>query len=259
MNKDAATNPSQVTFYSIGENCLGHGVLKRHGVDVQATPFSHARSNIDYATQLVQADFKGMLRRSALRHEDRYRTRVVVNTTYSCDPDLYDRSVSDMLEFSHHDVIGDEAARASYRRKAARFLGALHGEGAACFVYHYRWHRRQDIDRVAEKLSAFRELCSERATRPVSVAMFTQRIVSLPGDRGVSMSVRHGIPVAVLSTLKAWGGRDMDVFWARSDDDLFAPVIAEFQMHAAEALMPQRAGWLHAIKGAAATMFRRRA
>ncbi|MFC0340696.1 DUF1796 family putative cysteine peptidase [Paracoccus niistensis] len=69
----------KVEFYSIGENCLGHDVLKRHGVDVQVTPFSHGRSNIDFISQLVDTGFQEMLEPEFLKYEIIYNKRVAVD------------------------------------------------------------------------------------------------------------------------------------------------------------------------------------
>lgn len=225
-----------VAFYSIGENCLAHGVLQRHGVaPLLATPFSHARSNIDYATQLVETDFVDMLTPRFLRHEQRNKTRMPVHSLYTCEAGLYEKSVCNGFEFSHHDVIDDAESRASCARKAQRFLDGLSGTGAACFVYHYRLHRKQDIARVAAKLRRFEELCRARCGRPISVAMFTQRLVDRDDLRRMELQTFDGLPVAILHTRQKWCGTDPDQFWGRVDDDLFAQMIRAFERHAATA------------------------
>jgi len=225
-----------VAFYSIGENCLAHDVLRRHGVAaLHATPFSHARSNIDYATQLVETDFVDMLTPRFLRHEQRNKTQMVVHSLYTCAAGLYEHSVCNGFEFSHHDVIGDAEMHASYERKAQRFLDGLAGSGPACFVYHYRLHRNQNIPPVAAKLRRFQELCRARSGRPISVAMFTQRLVGSDDQRRVEFHRAEGIPVAILQTRQKWCGTDPEQFWGRGDDDLFARMIGAFEYHAATA------------------------
>lgn len=225
-----------VAFYSIGENCLGHGVLQRHGVaPLLTTPFSHARSNIDYATQLVETDFVDMLTPRFLHHEQRYKTRMPVHSLYTCEAGLYEKSVCNGFEFSHHDVIDDAENRASYLRKAQRFLDGLSGTGPACFLYHYRLHRTQDIARVAAKLRRFQELCRARSGRPISVTMFTQRLVGSDDQRRVEFLRPDGIPVAILHTRHKWCGTDPEQFWGRVDDELFARMIGAFEFHAATA------------------------
>lgn len=39
-------------WLSLGENCLSDNILSRHSLKSFSTPFSHARSNIDYALEL---------------------------------------------------------------------------------------------------------------------------------------------------------------------------------------------------------------
>ena len=231
----------QVTYYSIGENCLAHGVLERHGKIVAATPFSHGRSNIDYLMQMMQTKFDGFMDESALRYDDRHKTRIVINPRYTCDPELFEVTVSNSFEFTHHDVIAKPEAKASYERKVQRFLDAPKGEGSACFLYHYRSHAKQDFARLTEKLRHFRDLMRQNATRAVTVAMFTQRTVTSDAERGVEFSRVNDIPVAVLRTRQFWNGRDMDVFWGKSDDDLFAPMLGAFEFDAVTTAMPQAA------------------
>ena len=231
----------KLTFYSIGENCLGHGVLERHGKVVAATPFSHGRSNIDYLMQMVRTKFDGFMDESQLRYDDRHNTRIVINPRYTCDSELFDPTVANSFEFTHHDVLAKPQAKASYERKVRRFQDAIKGEGNACFLYHYRSHPKQDFARLTEKLRQFRDLMRQEATRPITVAMFTQRKIANDDMRGVEFRRVNDIPVAVLRTRQIWGGRDMDVFWGRSDDDLFAPMIGAFEFDAVTNTMPQTA------------------
>ncbi|MFJ5369320.1 DUF1796 family putative cysteine peptidase, partial [Bosea sp. CER48] len=39
-------------WLSLGENCLPDNILERNGLKMFSTPFSHGRSNIEYAIQL---------------------------------------------------------------------------------------------------------------------------------------------------------------------------------------------------------------
>lgn len=232
------TSGSKVSFYSIGENCLGHGILKRHGVKLHATPFSHSRSNIDYATQLVDSNFSEMLSENMLRYDERYNLRLVINPHYSCDEALYEHTVCNSFEFSHHDVIAKPEDRASLERKAQRLLGALHEEGPACFVYHYRMHKDQDIPRVAAKLRKFQDMCRARSGRPISVTLFTQLIVDHDDQRAVTFHKHDGVPIALLHTRRVWGGKDKNQFWGELDDDLFAKMIGAFEFHASTVDVP---------------------
>lgn len=220
-------------FYSIGENCLSHDVIKRHNLKYVVTPFSHARSNIDYVKQLVDSRFSELISPSALRYEDRYGKRVVVNTLYGCENSLYDKSISNFFEFTHHDVISDMQARDSYARKAERFLSSFVGSGSACYLYHYRGHRRKDVQRVAQKLNEFRASCMKLGSRSISVAMFTQELVEERESRSVKLELISGVPVATLFTTHFWGGPDEDIFWGRNDDDLFGSALEFFSAHAA--------------------------
>ena len=224
--------PAVVTFYSIGENCLGHGVLRRHGVKIHATPFSHARSNIDYVRQMVSTDFADMLNPDLLRYDDRYNARICINPLYTCDTDLFEASARSSFEFTHHDVIAKPEAADRYRRMASRLLQPPAADIPVCFVYHHRRHNNRNLGKIAGKLDAFRNYWSGRFMRPASIAMFTQDVVSSEDERGVSFKIFSNVPVAIIRTRKHWGGTDMDQFWGRADDDLFAKMIGAFELHA---------------------------
>lgn len=217
----------KLIFYSIGENCLAQGVLKRHGIDAPATPFSHARSNIDYLNELVSEDFEDFLNPDYLEYDKRYGTQMVINKKYKSDAGFFDHSVSNYFEFSHHDVITDKSALESYRRKTSRFLEVVKGSTGAFFVYHSRLHEGQDVSRVTGKLAQFLDKCKTFSSRPLGALLFTQRLVGRPEDRDIEFYSLDGVSVAVLSTQELWGGSDMDVFWGKNDDDLFATMIAE--------------------------------
>lgn len=230
----------EVTFLPIGENCLAHGVLRRHGLTAMPTPFSHARSNIDYAIQMVESGFRDMLDPAYLTHAPRGAQSLVINTLYTCDKGLFHGTVANGFEFSHHDVIANATAHDSYQRKANRFMESLDDSGPACLIYHYRLHPGQDIGRVVEKLERLRAYWSAKTARPISTVMFTQAIVPDDDQRRVEITRRGDIMVAVLHTRQAWGGNDNDVFWGRGDDDLFDQAFAAFQDHARAAKAPAR-------------------
>lgn len=221
-----------VNFYSIGENCLGHGVLRRHGAKVRVTPFSHARSNIDYVRQMVSTDFEDMLNPGLLRYDERHSKRICINPLYTCDAELFDASVRNSFEFTHHDVIAKPEAAESYRRKAARLLEPPPSDVPVCFVYHHRRHDKTNLRLVADKLDEFRNYWSGRFKRSASIAMFTQEVVSSHQERGVSFQIINNVPAAIFRTRKPWEGTDMDQFWGRTDDDLFAKMTGAFELNA---------------------------
>ncbi|MDR0364824.1 MAG: DUF1796 family putative cysteine peptidase [Bacteroidales bacterium] len=50
-----------ILYLSIGENCLADIILKRHELKAFSTPYSHARSNIDYVIKLEKSAYSGLL------------------------------------------------------------------------------------------------------------------------------------------------------------------------------------------------------
>ena len=203
---------------SLGENCLSDGILERHGLKTFNTPYSGTRSNIDYAIKLEREGYSRLLDRDALEHGWAGPTKVVHNVKMQCEP-LYSELHSQGFEFTHHNVIDNEADRESFRRKIAR-LDLLRGRGHLCFLYHYRLNTNSDVPAIVAKATTFADFYS-RGERGCRVVVFTQAIVDHPDKRDVvEVAASDTVSAYVLKTLEVWCGDDQDVFWARKDDDL---------------------------------------
>ena len=61
MVKNMSISDEQPLFVSIGENCLADDILQRHGQKAFSTPYSFARSNIDYAIKLEETEYNTLL------------------------------------------------------------------------------------------------------------------------------------------------------------------------------------------------------
>jgi len=204
---------------SLGENCLSDEILKRHSLRSFNTPYSGTRSNIDYALALERDHYARLLDRDRLERGWAGPTQVVRNVEMQCEP-LFHEFHCKGFEFTHHDVLDNEAHRESFRRKIGR-LDVLRGRGNVCFLYHYRLNPNRNLEAVTEKAATFARLYSSGA-RICRVIIFTQDIVERPEERGVvECAQTEHVSAYVLRTLETWCGDDQDVFWARKDDDLF--------------------------------------
>ena len=211
-------NGSATLHLSLGEHCLSDSILERHGLKTFNTPYSGTRSNIDYAITLEREGYSRLLDRDALEHGWDGPTKVVRNIKMQCEP-LYSELHSQGFEFTHHNVIDNEADRESFRRKIAR-LDLLRERGHLCFLYHYRVNTNSDLSSIVAKATTFSNFYS-RGERGCRVVVFTQTIVDHPDEREVvEVAASDTVSAYVLKTLDVWSGNDQDVFWACKDDDL---------------------------------------
>ena len=66
-------------YLSLGENCLPDGILKRYGLKSFSTPYSSARSNIQYAIENELNNYTELLNRKNIVIENRYNKSMPVN------------------------------------------------------------------------------------------------------------------------------------------------------------------------------------
>lgn len=131
-------------YCSIGENCLGQGVLDRHKISSIISPFSWGRSNIDYVQAIIAEDFADFLNPAFLHYREIYKARFSTNFKYQCTAGTFDPSVSQEFEFTHHDVIASAEALGSMRRKVDRFRNFIRSDIPAVFLYHHRCFSSQE-------------------------------------------------------------------------------------------------------------------
>lgn len=215
-------------FCSIGENCLGQGVLDRFELPSIVSPFSWGRSNIDYVQSIVDEDFVDFLNPAFLCYRERYQKRLLTNWKYKCTEGLFEPSVSQEFEFTHHDVLASDEARASMQRKVDRFRNLVKSDEATVFLYHHRSFA--DIEPVIHKLRQFAASVGHTRSAPTSVVAFTQGLVSDDSERRLEHRQIGNISLYVLHTRKVWGGNDKDVFWGIVDDDLFGPMLEQIKL-----------------------------
>jgi hypothetical protein len=212
-----------VRWLSLGENCLSQNILERHGLRTFATPYSHGRTNVDYALALESRNYAGLIDPHNLARATTSGTSVVRSTLpLPADP-IFDASVSAGFEFTHHDVIANERQRESYRRKVERMLQARGRENVA-FLYHHRTHARTDLARLMEKLRRFRSFYTSEMAQCWIVA-FMQHIVPTEQRRVELVEATDGVALFTLHTAQMWSGSDKAVFWAHVDDDLISQML----------------------------------
>jgi hypothetical protein len=214
-------------FYwlSLGENCLSDRILQRHGLKSFNTPFSSGRTNIDYALACETAGYEGLLDPSQLRYQDVFGKPVVRSIRYANADPIFAPEVSNGFEFSHHDLIVDEASRESFQRKVDRLQQIKRDGENTVFLYHHRHQNTPSIPRVIEKLNAFRSHYTTMPGQRCFVLLLTQTIdpnveISACDVHQVSTDLLH----CSICTKHIWAG-DGD-FWAEKDDHLIAHALS---------------------------------
>lgn len=204
---------------SIGENCLTDNILQRHGLKSLTTPYSHGRSNIDYAIKLEASNYSNLLNRKYLSYEKVGFQTVVRNIHYADSDHIFSEMHCRGFEFTHHDVIQNESHRESYQRKINRML-KYRGKKNFNFFYHYRLNKNQDLDLLFEKAKFFLSFYKNRSRCRFNI--ITQEIVSDVKNRGIKVThYAENVRAFIFKTLHLWGGKDQDIFWANIDDNLF--------------------------------------
>lgn len=219
---------SDTYYLSIGENCLTDNILDRFKLKSFSTPYSHGRSNLDYAIALEKDAYKHLLNPKYLHYDTVGETKVVRNNFYSKSDSIYNELHKNGFEFTHHDVFNNDGQRKSYQRKIARML-SFDKSKKLKFLYHYRNNEDLDVNRLLEKAGEFLKLYQKKGIN-CEFIFFSQEIVKDNSQRcAIKIHDSQNIKGFMLKTLELWVGNDEDVLWARKDDDLLSRMIVEIR------------------------------
>ncbi len=212
-------------WISLGENCLTDNILQRYNLKSFSTPYSHGRSNLDYALQLERIKYNKLLDSVNLNYGFIDEKDVVRSTMIKRSDNIYHEVQMNGFEFTHHDIIKSDKAKNSLKRKI-KILQRYKGIKDYIFFYHYRLNQNLSKDKIVEKaqeFSAFYKLNN----RQCFLIIFTQKIVDNENQRGIYYSkAANNIHFFELRTIHHWAGNDQDIFWARVDDDLIKKMIS---------------------------------
>ena len=219
---------SNTYYLSIGENCLTDNILDRHNIKSFSTPYSHGRSNLDYAIKLEKENYSNLLKAEYLTYNYLGETKVVRNKHYSESDNIYNEIHQNGFEFTHHDVINNELQRKSYERKILR-MKSFSKRKKLKFIYHYRNNKNKDLKLITKKAEEFLSFYQKEGVK-CEFIFFTQNIISKKEERNlIKIYDSNNIKGYILKTLEIWAGDDQDVFWARKDDDLIKKMINEIK------------------------------
>ena len=217
---------SKTHYLSIGENCLTDNILARHNLKSFSTPYSHGRSNLDYAIALEKENYANLLNPDYLHYEYLGETKVLRNKLYAESDDIYNQLHKNGFEFTHHEVLNNDLQRKSYERKIARML-SFDKSHHLKFYYHYRNNENQDINLIISKAEVFLSFYQKRDIK-CEFIFFTQELVTDKTNRSISkIHDLNNVKGFLLKTLDYWVGDDEDILWAKNDDDLLSILLKD--------------------------------
>ena len=211
-------------WVSLGENCLTDNILSRYKLKSFTSPYSHGRSNIDYAIALEKIQYSGLLSLEHLSHQKHKESTVVRSTLINTCDDIFNPMHMEGFEFTHHNVIDSEKARDSASRKIKRLL-TLRGRKNFFFLYHYRVSDNNNLDALIDKVKRYAKYYATDGKK-CNVIVFTQKLIENKKDRKVQYhNYDTNIHFFEFHTLDAWEGNDDELLWARVDDDLIVKMM----------------------------------
>lgn len=217
-------DPGEVYWLSLGENCLPDNILQRHGLKSFSTPYSHGRSNIDYAISLERKKYRGFLHKKNLTYEYLGKLKVVRSKIINKCDNIYDGWHMKGFEMTHHDVIQSDKERSSFKRKIKR-LRHIRGKSNVVFFYHHRVNNNTNLDLIFQKTNEFLNFYLTKNNQ-CYVIVFSQKIVDDHSERKVFFKrINSNILFYEFHSEHQWSGTNNDIFWARNDDDLIKKMI----------------------------------
>lgn len=208
-------------YVSFGENCLTDNLLKRYSLKSFTTPYSHGRSNIEYINAIEQDEFTNLLKKEYLSYCDFGEQKVVRNLYYSKQNNIYEDSVMNGFEFTHHDVINSNECRKQFYRRTKR-LREIKDKDLYIFYHHRFCEQTNENELLSQLYNLYKRYA--KYNQKVFVIMFSQKIVEKETERKVIYEFKNGVYVFWFYTLNIWGGSGDD-FWAKNDDDLICKMM----------------------------------
>lgn len=215
-------NPvSEVIWISLGENCLPDDILRRHNRKSFSSVFSSGRSNIEYILQMEKDNYQHLLKKEYLQHFPDGAHSVVRSTFYNNCIGQYSERHMLGFEFTHHDPLSIKEDNRAFKRRIARQL-EYRGNKNFVFLYHHRITENSAFPLLREHLNEFLSLYKSKEC-DCKLVLFYQNIIPANDTKRIDFTLHDtGLLEFECHTHEIWGGDDLETFWARKDDALFA-------------------------------------
>lgn len=144
-----------------------------------------------------------------LRYELDEGEKVIKNLTGIQLKNKYHYTCMNEVEFMHHEIINDNNARKTMKR---RFLRLLNLKNKNIYkLYYHRLCEDTDENQLFDSLNELKNIYSSRNNN-VYIYCFEQVIVLASKERRVESFFENGIYKYVFYTLKEWAGKNKDIF-----------------------------------------------
>jgi hypothetical protein len=208
----------ELTFVSIGENCLIDEILKDSKLRTATYPFGSGRFNIEYILEICKEEFEHFLDENFLYYATVENKIVVKNNFYNCKLNIYESSVCNDVEFTHHDVFKPNV-RDSFLRKIERFKYATNQPADYVFMYYHRFSSNTDIEKIKELLMDWSDWIEQKSLIKPKIVFIHQELIKNKEERKVSLKDFSCGKEVIFYTLDLWSGPEL---WsAAKDRDLF--------------------------------------
>lgn len=212
---------SEVSWISLGENCLPDDILRRHNRKSFSSVFSSGRSNIEYIIQMEKDNYRNLLKKEYLQHFPDGQHSVVRSTFYKNCADQYSERHMLGFEFTHHDPLRIKEDNRAFQRRISRQL-QYRGNKNFVFLYHHRITENSDLALLRAHLNEFLTFYNTPG-RDCKMVLFYQHIIAENETKRIDFTPHDtGLLEFTCHTHEIWGGDDLETFWAKKDDGLFA-------------------------------------
>ena len=218
---------SKITYISLGENCLIDEILKDFKLRKETFPFGSGRFNIEYISAICHEGFEHFLDDQHLQYAIVENIQVVKNTYYAHQDDIYESTVCDHVEFTHHDVL-QPSIKDSMQRKVERFKDAIRHPQQYVFLYYYRYSLKRDVKRILSHLENWITWTEAQSGITPKLIFIHQDIVATPEERKFQIRAHSWGKEVCFYTQGIWTGNDN---WAAAPDrDLFEQFLNNNEM-----------------------------
>ncbi len=208
----------ELTFVSLGENCLIDEILKDLKLRTATHPFGSGRFNIEYITEICKEEFEHFLDDQFLYYATVENKIVVKNNFYKCKHNIYESSVCHDVEFTHHDVFKPNV-KESFLRKIERFKYATDQPSEYVFMYYHRFSSNTNIEIIKALLKNWSDWIENKSLIKPKIVFIHQKLIENKEERKVSVNDFSCGKEVILYTLDVWSGAEL---WAAAKDrDLF--------------------------------------
>jgi hypothetical protein len=166
-------------------------------------------------------DYRNLLKHEFLQHFPDGEHAVVRSTFYKNCAGRYSERHMLGFEFTHHDPLSVKEDNRAFKRRISRQL-RYRGNKSFVFLYHHRIVDGTDLSLLRQHLYELLTFYNINGS-DCKLVLFYQNIVAEDQAKRIDfIPQKAGLLEFVCHTHALWGGDDLETFWAKNDDALFA-------------------------------------